>query len=164
MKKLFFIIIAALPMALVAQTAERQVIGSAGGFATATGLQVSNTVGETITATGTSGSVILTQGFQQSSTNQVGIEETTLGFAMKAYPNPTHNAVMLDFSAQQDMQLNIGVFNTQGMQVLPAGQLNVSGNMLHSIDMAAFATGNYFVYLTDKNGKLNKSILIQKVD
>lgn len=164
MKKLFSIIIAALPVVLAAQTAERQVIGSAGGFATATGLQVSYTVGESVTSTATSGSVILTQGFQQPSSGTVGIEETALGFAMKAYPNPVHNAVTLDFSAQQDMQLSIGLFDVQGRQVLPTEQLNVSGNMLHSVKMAGFASGNYFIRLTNKDGKLNKSIQIQKVD
>lgn len=164
MKKLFFTIAATLPLLLMAQTAERQVIGSAGGYATATGLRVSNTVGETITATGTSASVILTQGFQQSSTASVGIEEVELGFAMKAYPNPASDAVTLDFSTEKEQQLRIGLFDAQGRQMLPIEQLNVSGNMHHSIKMAGIAPGYYSIRLLNVDGKLNKSILINKVD
>jgi hypothetical protein len=151
-------------MLLLAQTADRQVICSAGGFSTATGLQVSNTTGEFITATGTSSSIILTQGFQQSSSDMVGIEELDLGFAIKAYPNPTSDAVMLDFTAEKNMQINIGLFDVQGKQVMPIKQLNLYGNMLHSLDMNGFNAGNYFVRLTNQDGKLNKSIQIQKVD
>lgn len=164
MKKLFFTIAATLPMLLMAQTAERQVIGSAGGYATATGLQVSNTVGEAITATGTSASVILTQGFQQSSTASVGIEDVELGFAMKAYPNPTSDAVTLNFLTDKEVQLNIGLLDMQGRQVLPTEQLHINGSILHSVNMVGVTPGNYLIHLGSADGKLNKSIQIRKID
>lgn len=164
MKKLFSIIIVALPVLLMAQTAERQVIGSAGGSVTATGLQVSNTVGETITVTATSSSVILTQGFQQASTGSVGIEDVELGFAMKAYPSPTSGTVTLDFSVEKEQQLSIAVFDMQGRQVLPAQKLHIKDKMLHSINMESIAPGNYFIHLFNETGKLDKSIQINKID
>lgn len=165
MKKLFLITIAALPGLLFAQTAERQVIGSAGAYTTATnGLQASSTVGETATATGTSSSLVLTQGFQQPGNTSVGIEDVELGFAMKAYPNPVSDAVTLDFNVEKEQQLSIAVFDGQGRQVLPTQQLHVSGNMLHAVKMAGVAPGNYFIRLQNADGKLNKSIQIHKKD
>ncbi len=164
MKKLFSIIIVTLPVLLMAQTAERQVIGSAGGYFIATGLQVSNTVGETVTATANASSLIVTQGFQQASTNSVGIEEEELGFAMKAYPNPASDVVILDFSAEKEQQLRIYLLDAQGRQMLPTEQLNVAGNMLHHVKLTGIAPGNYYIRLLSTDGKLNKSIQVNKVD
>jgi hypothetical protein len=164
MKKLFSIIIAALPMLLTAQSAERQVIGSAGGFAKGTGLQVSSTVGEAITATGTTTSVILTQGFQQPSSGTVRIDEAALGLFIKAYPNPTSDAVTLDLSTQQAMDIHIALYDMLGRQMSVTERMPLNGQMLHTVNMANFARGNYILRLTNTDGSLQKSIPIQKVD
>lgn len=164
MKKLFSIIIAALPMLLTAQSAERQVIGSAGGFATATDLQVSSTVGEAITVTGITGSVILTQGFQQSSSTTVSTEDVDLGLSIRAYPNPTSDAVTLDLTAEQALDIRIDLYDMLGRQMSVTERMTLNGHMLHTVNMAGFARGNYILRLTNADGSLQKSIPIQKVD
>jgi hypothetical protein len=165
MRKIICIIITALPLVLAAQTAERQVIGSAGDFANTASFKVSSTVGETITATGTSPSIILNQGFQSPTfPSTLGIEDVEMGFTMNAFPNPTRDAITLSFSTENELQLSIGLFDVQGKQVLPNEQLNVNGKMQHSIQMLGLATGNYFIRLTDRDGKLSRRIQIQKVD
>lgn len=164
MKKLFSIIIVVLPVVLIAQSAERQVIGSAGNFTSATGLQVSNTVGETITTTGSSTSLILTQGFQQPNTSPLAIEDVKLGYVIKAYPNPAHNAVTLDFTTQKSLLLQISLFDIYGKQIQPTEQLNINGNIVHTVNVSAIPSGNYFIHLTNTDGKLNKNIPFQKID
>ncbi len=164
MKKIISIVFTALPIVLVAQTAERQVIGSAGGYANTANLKVSSTVGETITRTSTSPSIILSQGFQSPSSTSVGIEDVEMGFTLKAFPNPTLDAVTLSFSVENELQLSIGLFDVQGKQVLPSEQLNIYGKMQHSLQMLGLAAGNYYIRLTNNDDKLNKTIQIQKVD
>lgn len=164
MKNLILLIIALIPLVGFAQSAERQVIGSAGGFATVTGLQVSSTVGEAITATGTTTSVILTQGFQQPSSGTVRIDEAELGLFIKAYPNPTSNAVTLDMSTQQAMDIHIALYDMLGRQMSVTERMPLNSHMLHTVNMANFARGNYILRLTNADGSLQKSIPIQKVD
>ena len=166
MKKIIIITIASLPLALFAQSIERQVIGATGSY-TATGtIQASSTVGEAVVATGTSGAIVLTQGFQQpGGSGEVGIDEPELGFSMNAYPNPSADAIIIDFNVDKQLNIQIGLFNAEGRSyVLPESKLVVSGSMKHTVDLSAFAAGNYFIRITDDEGKLNSSIKIQKVD
>ncbi len=165
MKKLFFIIINALPGLLAAQTAERQVIGNAGGFTTTTGLQVSNTVGESVTNTATSGSIILTQGFQQSTINTVGIDDIETGLSVMAFPNPTRDMVTLQLYAEKTVALELSVFDINGkLTSLPVQKLNVNGAMTQAIDFSLLQSGNYILNLQNRNGSLTQAIHILKLD
>jgi hypothetical protein len=166
MKNIIVIITALMPVALTAQTAERQVIGSAGNFTALTDIQVSSTVGEVVVATASvAGTITLTQGFQQADGGNVGIDEPELGFSMNAYPNPTRNSVILDFTADRNLEVEIGLFDLQGKSFpLNETKLNISGNVKHSVDLSGMAAGNYFIKLTNGDGKLNRAIKIQKAD
>ncbi|MEZ5195886.1 MAG: hypothetical protein R2764_05675 [Bacteroidales bacterium] len=86
MKKIIFIITLLAPMFLFAQMVERQVIGSAGGYSSTSDLKVSSTVGEAFVATGTSSTIILTQGFQQPDEESLSIEDHETGLAINAIP------------------------------------------------------------------------------
>lgn len=78
MKTIYKIILSLIAMCsitlLQAQSLERSVIASAGASQSASGVKLNSTVGEAITQTKTSGSVILNQGFQQGDILPVGIE------------------------------------------------------------------------------------------
>lgn len=165
MKKILSIIIAILPILLLAQSAEQQVIGSAGGWGTAANVQVSSTVGETVVATGTSASVILTQGFQQPSTYLVAIEDVNTGLLVNAYPNPSKGLVMLQINAPNTMQLNVSVYDASGrLTSLPIQQLHVSGESTQAIDFSTLAAGHYYLQLNNREGSLSQSIKVQKID
>lgn len=166
MKNITVILIALLPVALFAQSLERQVIASSGSYSETANLQVSSTIGETVIATGTSASVILTQGFQQpASDNTVGIEEPEFGFSMQAYPNPTANMVILDFNADKELELQISLIDVMGKQY-PVAKSNITvlGNSRQQIDLSAYAAGNYFIRIDDEKGQFSKTIKIQKID
>lgn len=150
------------PFAIWAQIAERTVIGCAGGFISATGITVSSTIGETFVATSSTPNLIISQGFQQSMIYGVGIEENSMGFSVKAYPNPTSGAITLDFTVQQALQVYVDMFDIQGRMVMPSKQLNLHGNMTDILNLEGFASGNYFIRISNPDGKLNERIQIQK--
>lgn len=154
-----------LPVLAFAQTAERQVIGTAGAYAEADGYSHSYTVGEVATATISDSTIILTQGFQQADHFSVSILEESLEFSAIAFPNPTTDGVTLDLKADQPVDLRIDLFDAAGKQ-LPVSQqhLQLVGSTQRHIDMASFATGTYFIRLTDESGHLNKTIQVQKVN
>ena len=67
MKKLLLTITAvAFATLSFSQQVSRYVVASGGNYSTASGISVSSTIGEPMVTTLTSGSYILTQGFQQS--------------------------------------------------------------------------------------------------
>ena len=60
MKRIISIFLSLIPIVLFAQSIERQVIGSTGGFIAESTVQVSSTVGEAVIATDSGASIILT--------------------------------------------------------------------------------------------------------
>jgi len=165
MKKIISIILAAMPGLLFAQSAERQVIGSAGGWASTATVQVSSTGGEAVITTGTSATVILTQGFQQNDGGPVGIEDVKTGLSINAFPNPSKGLVTLQLNAPNALEVTLQVFDISGkLTSLPVQKLQASGETTLHIDFSSMAAGNYYVKLSDKEGSLHQTIKVQKVD
>lgn len=165
MRYLALIITVLIPALSSAQTAERQVIGTAGAYAEADGYSHSYTVGEVATATVSDGTIILTQGFQQNDDLSVNILEESLEFSATAFPNPTMDGVTLDLKADQAVDLHIDLFDVLGKQFpIAESNLQLVGSSQRHIDLAGFAPGTYFIRLTDETGQLNKTIQIQKVN
>ncbi|MEZ5195892.1 MAG: T9SS type A sorting domain-containing protein [Bacteroidales bacterium] len=165
MKKVISIIIALMPMFLLAQTAERQVIGSAGGFSSTSDLKVSSTVGEAVVGSGTSSTIILTQGFQQPDEESLSIEDHETGLSINAYPNPVKGIVSLELDAPNAMELSLQVLDFYGSPLAtPLQNLKVQGTLTQEIDFSSFAAGSYFLLLTNKKGSLQQTIKILKVN
>lgn len=165
MKKIIIIITAALPVWLFGQTAERQVIGSTGSSATTSTVQVSSTVGEVVTATGTSATIILSQGFQQADGGTVGIEDVSSGLSIKAYPNPSRGQVTLQIDAPNHTELTLSVYTVSGqLTSVPVQNVQINGPFTQNIDFSAQAAGNYYLQLTNSTGSIKQTIRIQKVD
>lgn len=78
-----------------AQEVERSVISSSGGsYANGSG-QLSFTIGEVVTATLSTGTNDLTQGFQQSTIFVASIENLKTDFKLNVFPNPTTGIVYI---------------------------------------------------------------------
>lgn len=164
MKSFIIIALAFAPLALFGQSAERQVIASTGGYAAATGLQVSYTVGETVIATGTSSNIIVTQGFQQPDGNSVGIEELDNGLSVNVYPNPVSNEVAVEISAMNDLNVSATVYDMHGKQTsVGLSNLKVNGTLKTSLDISSLSAGQYFISFTDASANLG-TVRIQKVN
>lgn len=165
MKSFFILTIILLPAGLMAQTAERQVIGTAGAYAEAGGVSHSYTAGEVVTATFSGGTIVLTQGFQQADPVSVSIAEEALQFDAIVFPNPTMDGVTLTLNAGETVSLQIDLFDASGKH-FPVSQRDLvfSGTMQRQIDFNGFASGTYFIRLSDVSGKLHQTIRVQKVN
>ena len=145
---------------------ERQVIGATGNFSTAGNISLSSTVGETVVRTAISGSLVLTQGFQQPDGGaSVGINDPlSLLVHYTVARNPTSEIMHVTLSTDKPLQVGLVVFDMRGRQVpVPEQQLLVNGTEETDLDLRALADGIYQLALKDESGAIFKSFKIQKV-
>ena len=166
MKKLYMVLALGLGIAATAgaQSLERQVIGSAGGFDQAGGVSLSYTVGEPIVETAITGSVILTQGFQQPDDLRVGINEVTVSMDYTVYPNPTDDRLIVELKSDQLVDVQLSLFDIAGQQLINPTQVSVTGKVTKELSLKDYAAATYILVLTDKNGKQLKNFKIQKIN
>ncbi len=164
MKNILVIIVFLLPLAVFSQTLDRQVIGSAGAYAEAGNISMSYTVGEAVVATGTSGTIVLTQGFQQPDNMMVGIESIESGISINAYPNPTSGEIILDFTVVNPAEFTIEIFDVSGKLMMNPETLKVENSTKHQMDFSEFSSGNYFIVMKNQDGTMNSNIKVQKID
>lgn len=150
---------------LFAQSIERQVLGSTGGTATAGSVIVTSTVGEMAVTTGTSTSIILTEGFQQSnSTSSISIEELEIIADYKLFPNPTTDMATLIITANDiNTKATVQLYSLAG-QLISTQLLNLTSGAESKLklDVSNQAAGAYFVRITDSNSSLSKSMRLIK--
>lgn len=164
MKKLLITALAFGPMTIFGQSAERQVIASTGGFSSTSNLQVSYTVGQTVTATGISSSLIVTQGFQQPNASSVGVEELESGLSVNVYPNPVSDNLVVEINATNALTINATVYDMQGRQTgIAVSNLKVNGTLKQTLDVSALSAGQYLISFTDGRATLG-TVRIQKVN
>lgn len=138
MKHIFLIpIIALSAMTASAQSIERQVIASGGGSFSGSVL-VDWTIGETVVATATTGSVILTQGFQQPPSASLNTK-TPDAAGIKAWPNPSPGMVTLSWE-QMPGDAAIQLYNATGALVYSGNWR--AGEQLN-LDLGAYMPGVY---------------------
>ena len=166
MKNLLLLLALIATTTLMAQVQlERQVVSSGGQSTSSGNLHLEYTIGEPAVATLSSATLILTQGFQQPTQKPVGIEVPEWNADIKAFPNPTADAIILEVSASDRLDLLIELFDMQGRQVPGTGiRMNVDGTATTTIDFSGMAAGQYLVRLHDKNSNLHRTITVQKVN
>lgn len=163
MKYLKIILFAVLfPLCSTAQSIDQWVIASQGDYVEAGSMSLSSTVGEVVVETEETPSLILTQGFQQSELNTVGIEIPEMNLSINAYPNPTTSEVVLELNSNDGLNLDLQIINTQGQLV---GKEKVDANAEHRqvLDFSSFTPGVYFIQFKNGEGNL-KSIKIEKMN
>ena len=161
MNKLFIFIL--LPLSALAQTKERQVIGSAGDYSSASNVQMSYTIGETMVETKTANTVTLTQGFQQAPGWVVGIDHIETGLSIKAYPNPVEGQMIIEFDVVRPMHVQIEIFDLVGRQYkLPLESLHLSAHTKQLFDLSKFPAGNYIMNFKTEGSVLG-TIKVQKL-
>lgn len=140
-------------------TIERQLIGTTGGSFVSGTIDMNFSVGEAVVTTETSGSIILTQGFQQADENAVGLNELTEGFGINLYPNPFTSTVIVEFTddSSKNGELSFKVYDNQGKLVYQQDEElnNGYGNKIQ-LDLTHLVTGHYIVFITDASGKTSR--------
>lgn len=144
-------------------TISRQVIGSTGGsFANAT-IDVNYSVGEAVITTATSGSIILTQGFQQPDFGVGALSEVDLTNSITVYPNPTSGVlnILLSENVAKNGTVLVDVYNLQGKLVFHGEEFANSTSGILQLDLASLHTGQYLILFTDSDGALSREKFVK---
>ena len=164
MKKLLIILIALLPVLASAQSLDRQVIASAGDFASAGNVQLSWTLGEVAVTTGSSGNLVITQGFQQADGMAVGIQSPVNDFSAMLFPNPTQDVVILSLSSKEVQEVHMQWMNMLGQDIGQGETVTINRETSREYDLSSYAAGTYFLVLRDEQGRFIKSFKVQKLN
>lgn len=164
MKKTILIILAFIPLGLSAQTIERQVLGSNGALTVLSNIRANYTIGEPVVTNFISTNLIVNQGFQQNYNVGDGINEIDSDFSINAYPNPTDNKIILEFSSPSEIKLTVALIDELGRVLLSNNYIASSSTSHEIIDMKQLAAANYFFTFKNSNGELLKTIKVQKVN
>ena len=128
-----------------AQSLEREVASTAGGYLSNSTFSLEYTMGETVVGEFTNSSVVLNQGFNQGTSSTVGITGLALSLNLKLYPNPASQAL----NVESDEAVSGSVINVLGQT-----QMEVSiaaGNS--QLDVSGLTPGVYFLTLRDSDNK-----------
>ena len=150
---------------LSAQSMERQVIASGGAVQSATGVELSSTVGEAATSSFSSGTVILNQGFQQGDSLTTGLAENNIQVDYKIYPNPTANQVNLNLTSDKDLEGIVTLTTIEGKQVF-SKQINLTAGQAFKANYSLqnLSQGIYLLSIRGSNGEAQVVERIQKVN
>lgn len=134
----------------IGQVLNRQVVSNNGvSVLTKSGFFVSHTVGQTIASqTINKTSLIFQQGFQQSLYSILSqfIDNPNLTNVTKAYPNPFHSFIKLDFTEEILGEIQIVIIDVRGRVVYTSSAKSINKSI--TIDGLDFLSkGNYFLSL-----------------
>lgn len=166
MKKIYALLFAiSIGGMLFSQSISRSVIASAGDFYSNGSISVSWTLGEIATETYTAGNLVLTQGFQQPDTIK-GPGNFIQGFpsdnfSVKVYPNPASDYLNIVIKGNDDMNLQIALFDAIGRNLL-IDKIN-AGEPEKTLDVSLYRPGIYFLKIATVDGRSIRTFQVTKV-
>jgi len=147
MKKLFPVISAILFLPFFCTSQE--VVASAGNCSNHASVQISWSLGEPVIETWVNTQTVLTQGFHQPKLIVTAIHNLTVqNLALKVFPNPTSDYVILEITKGNFENLQYSLFDLSGKLLL---QKKVLSNC-EQLGMQPFSTGAYFFKVTNRVG------------
>lgn len=163
-KALLVLLLGAATHGLHAQSISRQVVAAAGGTTSNSAGSLSSTVGEIVIATATSGSFLLTQGFQQPDANPTGIANTKQVLVnYNLYPNPAQDAITLSLQSEGNFSASFYIYDAAGRLLLQEDKAAVSTTKYsRTFNISSFTTGNYFLKVVNLSGSEVKTIPFTK--
>jgi hypothetical protein len=150
MKHSILILISILFALSVTAQVKQEVIASAGGYNTVSGLSISWTLGETIIPTFKNGDLVLTHGFQSQLIITTVEENINLIVNLKIFPNPASDIVNIQFEAPIDGEIIVYLLDSQGNLVKK--DIIESTMVEKQLNMQDLAGGIYYIKLV--KGKL----------
>ena len=168
MKPLSILFLLFIPLLALPQSQHLNVIASGGGYESnsSANLSLSYTVGEPVTETfaPSGSSIVLTQGFQQSMFEPVGIEAPKLNLNITAYPNPTASRVVIELRSSRERTISLQLFNMQGKKLdAPTERQALQSRQRLTVDLSGHAAGAYLLGLLNAKGERLHTIKVQKV-
>jgi hypothetical protein len=145
---------------------QQSLLSTAGGYFQTTGYSLSWSLGETVTETWATDNHILTQGFQQSMLEPVGVTEpknpNELGIVV--FPNPTQGLVYVQVSPEQLTQPGFPnwyvLYDIQGKLL----QQDPLKQELLIIDLNLYSGAVYYLRLYNQESSTQSTFIIQKID
>ncbi len=89
----------------------------------------------------------------------VGIDELAFSQALDLFPNPATDVATLNYNFSERLDINVRVTNSLGQVVRTHNLGNVQAGTLN-IDVTDFATGMYFVDVTDGQNSVTKRLFV----
>jgi phosphoribulokinase len=126
----------------VSVSAQEVVATQGDSYSNANG-SIDYTIGEVIINTGTDGSNYITQGFQQTNWNFVGLVDHSPSYEAIVFPNPTEDILNIQTSAFENVTYSL--YDAQGRLVL---QDKLSAEQT-SIQVSQLAPGSYSLTLNN---------------
>ena len=155
MKNITLILTVFLVTNLSAQTIERQLIGSLGGNFANANIDLNFSAGESVITTEASGSIILTQGFQQADLDISSVEELMTNNDILLFPNPVSSSLNIKFlnDATKNGDVKILLYDNQGKLVYQQEEnLNSGYGNIIQLDLHHLKNGLYFIHIKDAAG------------
>jgi len=159
MKKLIYIFLILPAIMISGRGFSQQVIATAGGTASGTGIELSWTIGEPVTATLHGSDFYLTQGFHQSKLVVTAIDPIPLaGFELEVYPNPTSGEVNIKMNKGNISKLRFFLYTSQGEQI----RQQEFSSQNEQINMQTLAPGYYMLKIVNDKGSPLQTFKIVK--
>lgn len=143
----------------IAQSISPDVTATAGAHFAIPSIQISWTLGEPVTQTLSSGSTVLTQGFQQSNISVVGIFDYEFSYEVKVFPNPTIDVVRVELS-EDVTSGSLSIIDPTGKTIF-VRDITESD---FTLDFAMYSQGTYLLNLMNETGSLLHTIRLQKIN
>ncbi len=154
MSRLLIFLFSIACFSLSAQKIAPSVIASAGHVMKAGSLSLEWTLGEVVTETRTTNSLIVTQGFHQANLGTTLVQNHELS-NLNVFPNPTSSILNVENPQLQELQFTIT--DMEGKLIM---QNQLSTSVLE-INLDQLTQGNYILVFKNKNQQ--KSFNIQKI-
>ncbi len=158
MKKIFFTVVFGIAFfSATAQSASPELISSSGESFQNSSYLLDWSIGECITATHSTGTYVLTQGFHQNTYVVSKVEDLRSDILISVYPNPTSDFISVDFKSSAGHLSVITITDINGKVLQQTKVINKIGEF----DFSVYAKGVYFLTVKQDN-KLIKSFKIIK--
>ena len=152
--------IMALTLQLNGQTMSPFVVSTAGGISSAGGVSLSWTAGELAIETRSAGSLILTEGFQQTDLKVVSAGEIMVpGFDIRVYPNPATDFIRVEWTRTEG-NMRVELYDLVGRR-LKMEQTD-SDNTYIQIDLRSLTRSTYLLKVIKPGGDFSRTYRIVK--
>lgn len=139
-------------------TQAQESVNASGNDAAGSGGSVSYSVGQVAYTSNTANSGTISQGVQQAyEIIPLGDNETSLGFSLTYFPNPTTNFLILNIDDYKNEKLKYYIFDEQG-KIINSDDIQ---NWQTTIDMSRINMGVYFIEIKQDEKKLKSFKVIK---
>lgn len=138
------------------------VLASAGNYSEAGGISLSWTLGEVAVTKLSQGDLVLTQGFQQSFLNNVGIAKDPIRWQIIAYPNPVKDELRIQFDVTDPTDYLVEIQDVSGRLLSQEQYKQVAPGDIISVEMSPYSQGVYFFRISTTDREQVRVISITK--